>query len=34
MLPQALTHAEVLAAGSMAAADFERLVRGFLRNLA
>jgi purine-nucleoside phosphorylase len=33
MLPQALTHAEVLAAGAMAAQEFERLVRAFLRDL-
>lgn len=34
MLPQPLTHAEVLEAGAAAAANFERLVRTFLRDLA
>jgi len=33
MLPQALSHAEVLAAGAAAAGDFEALIRAFLRNL-
>jgi purine-nucleoside phosphorylase len=33
MLPQPLTHAEVLEAGAAAAASFERLVRTFLRDL-
>ncbi len=34
ILPQPLTHAEVLEAGAASAANFEALVRGFLRNLA
>jgi len=34
MLPQPLTHAEVLEAGAAAAANFELLVRSFLRDLA
>jgi purine-nucleoside phosphorylase len=33
MLPQPLTHQEVLEAGAAAAANFERLVRSFLRDL-
>ncbi len=33
MLPQPLTHAEVLEAGAAAAASFEKLVRAFLRDL-
>lgn len=33
MLPQPLTHAEVLEAGAAAAANFEALVRRFVRNL-
>ncbi len=34
MLPQPLTHAEVLEAGAAAAARFEALVRRFVRDLA
>jgi purine-nucleoside phosphorylase len=34
MLPQPLSHLEVLQAGAAAAADFEALIRTFLRNLA